>query len=419
MRWARIVTLGAAGVLATVVFRPEPARAADRPAPGKPAGTDAAVRYSAGETPSWKHQKPIALKGLEVSLSSPLLVARDKGYLWFPSLTRLSSGHLISVMSNYADAHTNSSTALASWSSDRGLTWTRPTAAFYGDSGLSLPSGDLVLLPYYLYPRGEGKLAAPYQVCHARERKLERIQEGLSVSGWPRPDRSFAPELGLAGFVFNGQVVPLKEGGYLATLYGYFKGAARYNLVAAESRDGLQWKIRSLIADENCKLKGSEGPCESATCRLKDGRLMCIFRLASAVPYGQCFSSDDGKTWTEPQAMANAFSVQPSLAVMKDGMLILSGGRPGIFLWFNADGLGKDWQRIDLMAHHNACRPEEAITAAQTSAYTEVVSLDDTQSLCIYDRIPNGWSPIPAGSKETNSVWVVAVKLLTPPPAIR
>src|SRR5207244_3261070 len=116
------------------------------------------------------------------------------------------------------------------------------------------------------------------------------------------------------------QVVKLKNGSYLSTLYGWFKDQKRYALVAAESADGVNWKIRATVADENCKLKGAEGPCEAALARLKDGRLLCVFRLASNVPYGQCFSSDDGKTWTEPASMpADVFSVQPSLVVLPDG----------------------------------------------------------------------------------------------------
>jgi hypothetical protein len=49
----------------------------------------------------------------------------------------------------------------------------------------------------------------------------------------------------------------------------------------AESADGFAWAIRSVIADENCKLDGNNGPCEGAICRLKDGRLMCVFRLGN------------------------------------------------------------------------------------------------------------------------------------------
>jgi hypothetical protein len=51
----------------------------------------------------------------------------------------------------------------------------------------------------------------------------------------------------------------------------------------------------------------------------------------------------------------------------------------------------------------------------RTSAYTEVVTLDDTHVLYIYDRIPNGWYPIPEDSSETNSVWIVRMTLRKKP----
>jgi hypothetical protein len=361
--------------------------------------------------PDWAAGKTTELKGLKVSLSAPVLVARSKGYLWFPTLMRLGSGDLLAVMSDYADEHTTSSTSRVCWSKDGGRTWTEPRAALYGDSHLRLANGDELLLPYYLYPRKEGGMAAPYQVCRKGRQELEVVKDGVIVTGWPRADKSFAPNLGMAGFVFNGQTVRLKDGGWLATLYGTFKDANRYSLVAAESGDGVQWKIRSTIADENCKLKGAEGPCEAALCQLADGRMMCVFRLASNVAYGQTWSSDEGRTWSEPVAMDGPFSVQPSLAVMKDGMVVLSGGRPGLYAWFNTDGTGKDWQRVDVLANHNAGRPKEPIAnpaaGGNTSSYTEVVGLDDTHLLMIYDRIPNGWHAIPRDSTDTNSVWVV------------
>jgi hypothetical protein len=115
--------------------------------------------------------------------------------------------------------------------------------------------------------------------------------------------------------------------------------------------------------------------------------------------------------------MANVFPVQPSLAVMKDGTVVLSGGRPGIYAGFNSDRTGKAWEGVDMAAHHNAFVPNEPlketfdkehpIASFRTSAYTEVITLDDTHALYIYDRIPNGWYPIPQSSPETNSVWVV------------
>jgi hypothetical protein len=111
--------------------------------------------------------------------------------------------------------------------------------------------------------------------------------------------------------------------------------------------------------------------------------------------------------------LKGVFSVQPCLAVLKDDVIALSGGRPGLFVWINRDGTGTNWQRLDLRASHNACHPRDTIATvttdgkSNTTAYTRLVPVGDNQLLVIYDRIPNGWRPIPKDSAETNSVWVV------------
>ena len=73
----------------------------------------------------WEAGKQHTIKGFRVSLSKPVLVARSKGYLWFPTLARLSNGELLATMSNYADAHVKTATASFAWSRDGGLTWTK------------------------------------------------------------------------------------------------------------------------------------------------------------------------------------------------------------------------------------------------------------------------------------------------------
>jgi BNR repeat-like domain len=360
------------------------------------------------EKPVWKDVSTVKLPGLKVTLSQPVLVARSKGYLWFPTLLRRPEGDLLAIMSNYADLNVAEATCLTAWSGDGGLTWSEPKPALYGDVNLRLPNGDHLLLPYYLHPKGEGTMSAHLQRIAKGKREIEVIKDGVTVSGWPRPDKPTDAKLNLSGFVFNGQTVQRKDSTYLATLYGTFKDASRYSLVVAQSKDGIAWKILSVIADETCPLKGKEGPCETALCRLKDGRLMCVFRLNSGEPFGQSFSGDDGKTWSKPESMGSLFSVQPSLAVLPDGMVVLTGGRPGVFAWFNRDGTGTNWVGVDLKTHHNNTTPREQMGPLErTSSYSEVVALDDTHLLCIYDRIPHGWHAIPAESKDTNSVWVV------------
>ena len=233
-----------------------------------------------------------------------------------------------------------------------------PKGDLYAETMLRLKNGDEMLLPFNLYPDGEA-MRGWHQIVSGKkgERKVTFTDKSITVSGWPRPDRSFNEKLGLSGFGFNGHGLMGKSDEYLATMYGYFKDEHRYSLVMVESTDGLAWKFRSLIASFDCPLAGGEGPCESQTVRLKDGRLMNIFRLASNVPYGQTFSDDDGRTWSAPVAMQDAHSVQPSLAMMRDGSIVLTGGRPGIFAWINRAGDGRDWLEVDLQSHRNEYHP--------------------------------------------------------------
>ncbi len=364
--------------------------------------------------PTWQPGQTVTLPGeIKVCLSQPVLVARRNGFLWFPTLSKLSDGRLLAIMSDYGDDHTLASTCQAAISSDGGLSWSAPFAGRYGDINLPLGDGDLLLLPYYLYPRGAGS-GAPIQRLRRGASSFELQPSEVSVQGWPRPQGSIAPKLNLAGFVFNGQAVRLTDGKYLATLYGYFKDEKVFSLVGAESPDGMQWQIRSVIADVTAGLKGS-GPCEAAMCRTKDGRLLCVFRNDGNKPYGQTWSSDEGRTWSKAELMEGIASVEPSLAVRRDGSIVLSGGRPGIYLWLNPAGDGKRWLPIDLVANHNASRTVDPITnpkaGGNTSSYTEVIELDDGHLLVIYDRLAIGWKAIPSDSPETNSVWVVRVKI--------
>jgi hypothetical protein len=359
--------------------------------------------------------------GLKVALSRPRLVARSKGFLWFPTLHQFGDHHLVAVMSNYADEARQIPTALVTRSEDGGLTWSAPEVGAYSECVVPLANGDTVLLPYYLRFQSEGMLTGSYQLMRRGEKKWQPARAGLEVAGWPRKVGSLDAELGgakpewkLGSFVFNGQAVLATDNkSHLATLYGRFAGTKRYSLVAAESADALKWKVRSVIADETCKLEGGEGPCESALIRLKDDRLLCVYRIDSGAPYGHSFSEDDGKTWSEPKALDGPRSVQPSLALSPGGVLALSGGRPGLTLWLNQKGDARRWGSTDLAAHHNAHIKDEPIKKAEasqvsnTSSYTEVRWLDASHFLVIYDRLPNGWKAIPDASTETNSIWVV------------
>ena len=346
-------------------------------------------------------------------MGEPMLVRRSRRYCWFPSLVKLSDGCVGAIVSGYADIHVSASTMYFSRSFDSGRTWDEPSLLLDGGVlSLRLPSGETVLAPYYQRPR-PGGMGAPCNVLGPGGVVSYR-SSGVTVTGWPRPDRPFIPEIGTSGFVSNGQTVVLKDGGWLGTWYGFFGDDKRMSLVCAASQDAFNWEIRSVIAGADCPLEGSDGPSESALCRMPDGRLMCVFRLGSCVPFGQTWSSDEGRTWTPARSMENVFSVEPSLQAMAGGVIAVSAGRPGIYVWFNADGTGTSWEAIDIVAPHNRRRPSDAIDGEpfkQTSSYTEIIALDERNLLLIYDRLANGWSPIPDDMRDTNSVWVVRLTI--------
>lgn len=362
---------------------------------------------------TWTDGKTVALEGTRVTLSEPAPLGRSKGYFWFPNLWTMPNGDLLSTISPVPDIHLSGVPYLVIWSQDGGLTWSEPLVSCDGGQTLlHLRSGDSILLPYNLRPRPDG-IGAPHNIFPAGERVFDYVPTGVAITGMPAPVPLILPGFDVVTFSFNGQTLWLEDGAYLATAYGRFEGDERDSIVAVESTDGINWAVRSTVAGADCPVPGKGGPSESAICRLKDGRIMCVFRVESRLPLGQTWSSDEGRTWTPAVAMPGLFSVQPSLAVMADGCVALSAGRPGLYLWLNADGAGQNWQKIDILAHHNDCHPQEPITYSedlsrqQTTAYTEVVAVDENTLLYIYDRAPNGWRRIPEEMDDTNSVWLL------------
>ena len=364
-------------------------------------------------TATWTDSATVDLDGMRVTLSEPVLIGRRRGYFWFPNLWTMPNGELLSTISPVPDIHLSGVPYLVLWSQDGGLTWTEPRVSCDGGQTLiHLHSGDSILLPYDLRPRPNG-IGAPHNIIPAGQRVFDYVPTGVVITGMPAPVPLILPGLDVVTFSFNGQTLWLQDGTYLATAYGHFEGDDRDAIVAVESTDGTNWSVRSVVADAACPVPGDGGPSESAICRLRDGRIMCVFRVESKLPFGQTWSSDEGRTWTPAVTMAGPFSVQPSLAVMSGGAIALSGGRPGLYLWLNAKGDGQDWQQVDILAHHNKCNPQEEITYSEdlslqrTTSYTEVVAVDDTHLLYMYDRAPNGWRRIPEDMDDTNSVWLV------------
>ena len=89
---------------------------------------------------------------------------------------------------------------------------------------------------------------------------------------------------------------------------------------------------------------------------LHDGSLLTVYRVSNPGPYFQSRSVDGGQTWSAPAAMPGSHSVDPALEVVTvDGkeVVLLSGGRPGLFMHASLDS-GRTWTTSNILANHNA-----------------------------------------------------------------
>jgi hypothetical protein len=215
------------------------------------------------------------------------------------------------------------------------------------------------------------------------------------------------------------------DGRILTTAYVTYQGESRYALVALISEDGgRNWQYLSTVGGPDSVSGAREGPDEATLVQLADGDVMCVMRVGSGKEQllGRAYSSDGGRTWSAIDRLP-AFSVEPSMRRLQNGVIALSTGRPGIYVWLSADARGKSWESVDVVAHHNEVMGEghqirprmPGVSASdapdQTTAYTELVEVSPNQLLLVYDRTPFGWKPVPADSDERSRIYVLPIEV--------
>ena len=236
---------------------------------------------------------------------------------------------------------------------DGGRTWQDGTGGF-GVGGVELDDGAVLGLQYRCLPE-EG------------EEGWYRVERSFSVDGGRSFEktqaRAFVPQAKAAmghgphvGPLFMRSIVPRADGSLVALFAGWFhgddapcpygRGRPYSRSYTCESTDGGRtWRYLDTIGYAEL---GSEGYNEGTMRRLPRGELLAVLRTGSEKdpacqdnPIMWTTSRDEGRTWSPPQrtGVEGAF---PSLAVLSDGLVVMSYGRPGAMLVFSADG-GRTW----------------------------------------------------------------------------
>ena len=128
--------------------------------------------------------------------------------------------------------------------------------------------------------------------------------------------------------------------------------------------NGATWVYQSHIPyqpDLEADPKGDQrevfGFTEPAIEVLDNGDIICVMRSSEQNNLGPLYESiswDKGKTWSKPQPVSPN-GVQPRLLKLKNGVLVLASGRPGVQVRFSLDGSGREWTNpIDMLPFMNA-----------------------------------------------------------------
>jgi hypothetical protein len=261
----------------------------------------------------------------------------------------------------------------AKLSTDGGRQWQGPTGGF-GVGGTQLKNGNAIGLEYRCLPLEgrEGWYGAVRFFSTDGGKHFTRSQAEFHV-----PEAKAAQGHGLhRGPLFMRSIIERKDGSLVALMAGWFKsdtalcpygrGRPYSRSYACESTDGgLTWRYLTTIGYAQL---GSEGYNEGSMRRLPQGDWLAVLRTGNASdvnchdnPIMWTRSRDEGRTWSEP-ARTGVQGAFPSLAVLPEGVVAMSYGRPGAMVVFSTDG-GQTWT------------DPTCVDATPYSGYTSVASL--------------------------------------------
>ena len=207
---------------------------------------------------------------------------------------------------------------------------------------------------------------------------IEEVNAEVRIPLGPRRHREPGEWFGL---YISRNIVEMPDGSLLATAQGTFdedniepssgpgKDETHYlgrTFVISSKDQGRIWDYLSTVAAPQLEDPVDEGFGEPTMVRLDNRQLLCIMRTGHHRPLYACWSSDDGKTWTDPVYTGLERGAWPCLIKLTDGRLALAYGNrfppgwsritpdgdhgrwvwpgPGLVkLAINSDGTGKDW----------------------------------------------------------------------------
>ena len=258
-------------------------------------------------------------------------------------------------------------------STDQGCTWQSGTHNF-GVGGEQLSDGTVIGLAYRCLPteKDDGWYLCERSILNDDGRTFRKDQARFFVPQ-AKPAMGHGPH---KGPLFMRSMIERKDGSLVALMAGWFKsdtalcpyghGRPYSRTYVCESDDrGETWRYLTTIGYDQL---GSEGYNEGSMRELPNGEWLAVLRTGNEKdincqdnPIMWSVSPDEGRTWSEPQR-TGVEGAYPSLAVLSDGLLAMTYGRPGAMLVFSHDN-GRTWT------------DQTVVDTTPYSGYTDVVEL--------------------------------------------
>ena len=368
---------------------------------------------------------------LNVNFQEPIVVAvADKsegwGFYQQPSLYRRTSDGLILLSIHYAADHISGVTPpnvdRYRLSSDNGKTWTSTSNPPWESCALTIGNGE-GLVNYSPAAVHKNDMELPLPQCLGttkdmygrnyafyRVAELPSIMQGVWLTRYAKNSTSWTrthatmDDPRAVRFSDNdyfqvkwwGEMKLLPDNSLVAGIYATF-----YELPSGKVDDpsgisfyksvdhGYNWRILGKIpykfdpaVDPNGAKRTGFGYIEPGFEVLTDGTFLCILRTHDGYGHSPMYisrSSDKGVTWSDPKPFTPA-GVMPGLLQLKNGVLVMASGRPGVQIRFSLDGKGEKWTDPFEMLPYTDLEPKEQVTCG----YARLLATGDNSFIVTY-----------------------------------
>ena len=265
-------------------------------------------------------------------------------------------------------------------------------AATSGDDGRTFGPSARTPLREAPIPLHDGRLfATEYYLTGvtAHTASLGILTSADGGKSWDRAEAVFGtPEKLAGGGVAHGRPIQLANGTILVTVYGRYADVdLDQSEVYASADGGASFTRRGVIGRPDSRYAYNEAAVE----QVADGSLLAVLRREGGGAYATLAysrSTDAGATWSPPQDLrlpgqdCLVRGVAPRLLLMPGGVLVLSAGRPDVWVALSFDGLGGRWDR-QRVTYHNR---DGIYDAHGTSGYSGIAAVGPYRLLQVFDN---------------------------------